>query len=61
MYIYFVYFKYLMFGMNLIFFFYFIGLIIEGLGFYLICVWCFMIWKWGFFMFYFFRFYKRLY
>lgn len=37
------------------------GLIIEGPGFYLTCVWCFMTWKWGFLMLYFSRSYKRLY
>ncbi|XP_061178636.1 heme transporter hrg1-B-like isoform X2 [Saccostrea echinata] len=37
------------------------GLIIEGPGYYLTCVWCFMTWKWGFYVFYFSRSYKRLY
>ncbi|KAL3836190.1 hypothetical protein ACJMK2_021632 [Sinanodonta woodiana] len=36
-------------------------LIIEGEGYYLTCVWCFMTWKWGFFLFYFSRIYRRLY
>ncbi|XP_048730892.1 heme transporter hrg1-B-like isoform X2 [Ostrea edulis] len=37
------------------------GLIIEGPGYYLTCVWCFMTWKWGFYVLYFSRSYKRLY
>ncbi|KAL4228806.1 hypothetical protein ACF0H5_011846 [Mactra antiquata] len=35
------------------------GLIIYGNGFYLTCVWCFMVWKWGFLLFYFSRKYWR--
>ncbi|XP_022313441.2 heme transporter hrg1-B-like isoform X1 [Crassostrea virginica] len=37
------------------------GLIIEGPGYYLTCVWCFMTWKWGFLLLYLSRSYKRLY
>jgi len=30
-------------------------------GYYLTCIWCFMTWKWGFFLFYFSRQYYRSY
>ncbi|XP_045210082.2 heme transporter hrg1-A-like [Mercenaria mercenaria] len=35
------------------------GLLIYGNGYYLTCVWCFMVWKWGFLLFYFSRVYWR--
>ncbi|KAK3104769.1 hypothetical protein FSP39_009773 [Pinctada imbricata] len=37
------------------------GLIIEGNGYYLTCVWCFMTWKWGFLLLMSARRYKKLY
>ncbi|XP_076092047.1 heme transporter hrg1-A-like [Mytilus galloprovincialis] len=35
------------------------GLIIQGPGYYLTTVWCFMTWKWGFSFFFFSRMYRR--
>ncbi|KAK6180874.1 hypothetical protein SNE40_008849 [Patella caerulea] len=37
------------------------GLVIIGPGYYLTCVWCFMTWKWGFFLLIYARKYKRVY